>query len=200
MEAFPEPVSKSSTKIIYEQMSNCFYKIDMKDGNYELGCFINIKRGDNLYPVLITNINVLKHIHNNSINILTDNGLKKIVLGNIRYQDKTYNICLLQIIENKKDNIHYMDIDEDIYKSEIEVNYCKKSIYIIQHDNKKDTSVSYGKINEIINKEMLYSSNINTNSNLSIIFNLISNKIIGINGYRTKYYHKGIFINYMVKK
>ena len=91
-----------------------------------------------------------------------------------------------------------MEIDENIFKSELEMNYYKESLYVIQYNNKSDISVSYGIINEIFNKELRYSSNIDTNSKLSIIFNLNNNKIIGINKYRSNYYYKGIFFNNIV--
>ena len=198
MEKYPKPVSKSCTKIIYEQMNSCFCTIDIKNGNDESGCFINIKHGEKIYPVLMTKINILEHIHNNTIDILINNKPKILELGNIKYADKENNICLLEIKENKKDNIQYIDIDENIFKPELEMNYYENYIYIIQYKNKADISVSYGIINAIFKKEIRYSSNIDSNSKLSIIFNLNNNKIIGININKSKYYYKGIFFTHII--
>ena len=198
MEGYPKPVSKSCTKIIYEQMNNCFCKVDTKDGNYEIGCFVHIKHGNKIYSVLLTLINVLQCINNNGLNIIMNDKPKQIELGDLKYEDKECNICLIEIKDNNNDNIQYMEIDENIFKSELEMNYYKESIYVIQYSNKTDISVSYGIINEIFKNEIRYSSNIDVNSKLSIIFNLYNNKIIGINKYKSNYYYKGIFFNKII--
>ena len=186
-------MSKSCIKRIYEQMNNCFYKVITKDGNHEIGCFIHIKHGNKIYSILMTLINVLQYINNNNLNIIMNNEPKQIELGDLKYGDKEYNICLIEIKDNNNDNIQYMEIDENIFKSELDINYYKESIYVIQYNNKSNISVSYGIINEIFKNEIRYSSNIDVNSKLSLIFNLNNNKIIGINKYRSNYYYKGIF-------
>ena len=86
----------------------------------------------------MTLINVLPHINNNSLNIIMNNEPKQIELGDLKYEDEECNACLIEIKDNNKDNIQYMEIDENIFKSELEMNYYKESIYVIQYNNKTD--------------------------------------------------------------
>ena len=75
----------------------------------------------------------------------------------------------------------------------MEINYYKKSIYLIQYNNKKDISVSFGMIKGIIKSDIIYSCFANSNSKGLPIFNLSNKKIIGIHAYRLNdnNYNKG---------
>ena len=44
MEAYLKPVPKPCAKKIYDQMENYLYRINEKEGNYEIGYFILLKR------------------------------------------------------------------------------------------------------------------------------------------------------------
>ena len=90
MEKYLKPVTKPCAKKISEQMENYLYRINKKDGNYEIGYFIKLKDKNKNYLALITNSNVLDDIDNNSLKITIDNEPKLIELGNIRYEDKKY--------------------------------------------------------------------------------------------------------------
>ena len=83
-------------------------------------------------------------------------------------------------------NINYLELDNNIYKNDSEINYYKVSIYIINYNNDKDISVTYGIIKDI-----------DINSHGLPIFNLSNNKIIGIHVNKSKYYNKGIFFKYI---
>ena len=76
--------------------------------------------------------------------------------------------------------------------------YNRESIYILQYNNIKEISVSYGIIKGINKDKLIYKGN--TNPNYSLIFNLSNNKLIGINNANSKYYNKGIFLKYIINE
>ena len=185
MEKYLKPITKQCAKKISDQMENYFYRISKKDGNYEIGYFIQLKdkNGKN-YLALITNSNVLDNIDNNALMIVIDNQHKLLELGNIKYEDKKYNKAIIEIKNNTAIK-YFFEIDENTYKSkeEINMNYYKESIYIIQYDNNNNILLSYGVVIDIFKKQIKYLSNINQNiKDNIIILNQNNNKIIGING------------------
>ena len=145
MKKYLKPVTKQCAKKISDQMENYLYRIHKKDGNYEIGYFIQLKdkNGKN-YIALVTNSNVLDDIDNNSLKITIDNEPKSIELGDIRYKNKAYNKAIIEI-KDKRNIKYYFEIDENVYKSELEIstNYYNESIYIIQYDNGDNISLSH---------------------------------------------------------
>ena len=195
MENYPKPISKLCTNKIYDQMNNSFYKIDNI-----FGFFTQIKYKKSYIPVLISNPSILEQIDHNILKISINNVIQSIEIGNIRYVDEINNIAIIQIKKDFTEKIQFLEIDENCYNNkELEIYYEKESIYIIQCDANKDISVSYGVINYVNKNEIRYSGNINLKSVCSPIFNL-NNKIIGMHINKTKYYNKGIFINFITKK
>ena len=94
MKANLKPVPKPCAKKIYEHMENYLYKINEKEGNYEIGFFIRLKdEKDKSHLALVTSPNVLKDLDSNSLKITLDHEPKLIELGNIRYEDKKYFYC-----------------------------------------------------------------------------------------------------------
>ena len=200
MENYPKPVTKDTHKKIMEYLDNSIYKIKGNDDNTGIGFFCNIKSHNKNIPVLITNYKIINekyYTNNNSIKILINNEIISIEFGSINYINKNLDISIIEIKKNKLINI--LDIDENIYKEESEICLNKESIYII-HNINNDISVSYGIINNINSKELLVSCNINSNSNCYPIFNLNTNKLIGIYKKNSKFYTKGIYLNYILKK
>ena len=156
MEAYLKPVPKPCEKKIYEQIENYLYKINKKEGNYEIGYFIRLKdKSNQSYLTLVTSPNVLKEIERNSLKLTLDHEPKSLKLGDIRYEDKKYGKAVIEIKESS-DIEYFFEIDEDIFANEEERNmkFNKDSIYIIQYDNKENMSVSYGIINDIFGKEI----------------------------------------------
>ena len=183
METYLKPITKQCARKISDQMENYLYKIHKKGGNYEIGYFIQLKdkNGKN-YLALVTNSNVLDDIDNNSLKITIDNEPKSIELGEIRYENKAYNKAVIEIKNN--DDIKYIfELDDNLNKSELEINknYYRESIYIIQYDDNNNILLSYGVIIDIIKKQIKYLSNIKPNIKDNIILNLNNNKIIGVN-------------------
>ena len=195
MENYPKPISKHSTKIILEQMDKLFY-IQSEEGDYPItGFFSLIKYKDQKIPVLIANRNIINKIINNKIDIsLLGNNLQ-IKFGDIIYDCENYDISIFEIKENQIDENLYLDIDELLYKTDVEIYYSGESIYSIYYDYKEKQFVtSYGVINNILNSEIIFSCNINSNIKFAPIFNLSNNKIIGMFKNRSSYYHKGLII------
>ncbi len=183
MEKYLKPVTKQCAKKISAQMDNYLYKVNQKGGNYEIGYFIQIKDKNNKsYLALVTSPNVLDDIDNNSLKITIDDEPKSIELGDTRNVDKKYKKAVIEI-QDKSNIKYYFEIDENVYKSELEIstNYYNESIYIIQYDNGDNISVLYGIIYDIYKKKIKYSANITSEIKDNIILNLNNNKIIGMN-------------------
>ena len=200
MENYPKPVTKDTHKKIMEYLDNSIYKIKINDGKYGIGFFCYIKCHNKNIPVLITNYKIINekyYSNNNNIKVLIDNELITIEFGSIHYINKDLDISIMEIKENKLINI--LDIDENIYKEESEMCLNKESIYII-HNINNDICASYGIINDMNKKELFISCNINIETNCYPIFNLKTNKLIGIYNKNSKYYNKGIYMNYILKK
>jgi len=200
MKAYLKPVPKPCAKKIYEHMENYLYRINEKEGNYEIGFFIRLKdKNGKSHLALVTSPNVLKDIKRNSLKITLDKGPKPIELGDIRYEDKIYNRAVIEI-KGSSDIVYVFEIDEDIFKKEndIKMIYNEEYIYIIQYDNKDNISVSYGIINDICGKEIKYSANINKNIKDNIIISLTNNKILGILDTKSKDNNNGIFISELI--
>ena len=163
-EYLPKPITKNSLENILDQMTTSLCWINQKDGNYELGFLVYFKYKNNNIPVLMTKCHIIDDYNEKTLNIFLNNKKKKIKLGDKRYKNKDYDISIIEIIEDKNDNIKYLEIDENIFKNELELNYLNESIYIIQYDNKKNISISFGIIKGIIKSKIYYSCNINSNN------------------------------------
>ena len=160
----PIPVSLKDTKEILFQMENCICKIYINNGEIGTGFFCKIPFNNNLLPVLITNNHVLNEndIDNNKIiKLMINNEVKEIEIDNIRKRytnsDKNIDITIIEIKPEKDGINNYLEIDEeDINKEKdiIELEYKKKSIYIIHYPNEV-LSVSYGIINDIIDNKTI---------------------------------------------
>ena len=195
MENYPKSVTKRCTQTILDQMNNNYiYKIQEKDGNFSNGFFCNIKYQNKNIPVVIINKYIIK---DDIINLFINNDIKKIKLGKTIIIDDEYNISIIEIQKSVGYNINYLELDKGIIENDSELNYYKESIYIINYNNEKDISVTYGIINDVNKSQLIYTGNIDLNSHGLPIFNLSNNKIIGIHINKSKYYNKGIFFKYI---
>ena len=182
MDKYPKPTSRQCTKVILEQMDNFIFKISEKEENIITGFFCHIKYEGEKIPVLIANKNIINDICNNSINILVHNNNKKIELGDIFYKDINQDLVILEIKKDKILNeIYFYEIDSKNNANDLENEYIGESIYNIYYDNlNKNIMISYGIINNINKLEIIYSCNINSNTQFCPIFNLSNNQIIGM--------------------
>jgi len=200
MEKYLKPITKDTHKKIMEYLDNSIYKIKGNDDKYGIGFFCKIKCHNKIIPVLITNYNIINeryYSNNNSIKVLINNELIPIEFCLINYLNKDLDLSIIEIKENKFINL--LDIDANIYKEESEIYFNKESIYII-HNAYNNNCVSYGIINYINNEEIIISCNINSDSNFYPIFNLNTNKLVGIFKNNSNYYSKGINFKYIINK
>ena len=195
-DCFKQLVTKDCLTRIVDQMAHSICKIIKKERNYEIGFFIYIKYKDKNIPVLMTKYNIMDKNKDNILNVIINNENKIIKLGDAIYQNREYDLTLVEMKLNEEDNIKFIEIDNNIFNNDLENEYYKKPIYIIQ-DNKKDISVSFGIIEGIIKNDIKYSCYINSNSKSLPIFDLENNKIIGLYKKKSKY-NKGILIKNII--
>ena len=189
-------------------MQNCICKIYLKNDGIGTGFFCKIPFNNNLLPVLITNNHVLNEndIDNNKkIKLMINNKVKTIEIDNSRKKytnsDKKIDITIIELKPNEDGINNYLEND-DINKDEeaIELEYNKKSIYIIHYPN-EELSVSYGIIKDIIdNKEINHYCRTEEGSSGSPILSLKTFKVIGIHygGSQTLKINYGTYIKYAI--
>ena len=193
-----KPITKNSLKKIFDQMTNSLFTINEEEIECDIGFFCYIRIENNNIPIMIINkIYDLDKFSNKILNININNNKKKIELGNVIVKNKEYDIMLIEVKENEKDNIYFTEIDDKLYLENPERNYYNESIYILHYDKLNDISVSYNLINDINNSKLIYTRNINSYSKGSPIMNLSNNKLIGIHEQR-KNYNEGIFIKSLI--
>ena len=191
----PEPISLKQTEKILEQMkSKSICIIDNKG----TGFFTKIPYKSKLLPVLITSNQVINadYIENKTnVSSHTNNGekIKTIKLDNNRliYTNEKLDITIIEIKEDEdKLNNKYLELDDEIInyfkldKKErqkyLDILYNIESIYLLHHLDEKEIFVSYGKLIDINNKEIIHNCNIKEGSSGSIILLLNNHKLIGI--------------------
>ena len=141
--------------------------------------------------------------YKDEVNISINKKTKNIKLGDTKYQNEEYNMTIIEIKENKRDKIQFLEIDDAIYEENSEMYYDKKPIYIIQWKNMKDlnnSSLSYGVIKEMNKNEFKYSSEMKTNPKISLIFNSSNNKLIGKHETNLPKYKQGKFFGILINK
>jgi len=197
MEEYLKPVSKQCTQRILEQMNSNSFGI-IQNTHY-ICFFTKIKHNNMNIPVMITNFQIIDYIESNKyLNIYISNELIMIEIGKGKYFNKDYDLALIEIKENN--TIKFFELDDNLYEKEIEIVYNKKSIYIINYNNKNDINVAYSIINNIKYSEIFYSRYLNKNKNNKLpIFDLSNNKLIGIQINNSKYYYKGLLFKFIIK-
>ena len=167
-----------------KEMSKCICKIY---GNaIGTGFFCKIKYKNNLIPVLITNYHVLDD------NYLKDKKVLKIYINNdsklidikkdyIIYSSRAKDSDII-IIKLYEDDINdYLEIDENIFKTNSENTYKDEPIYILHYPNSANASISYGNGIEKVNEyDIKHLCNTQPGSSGGPILSRLTNKIIGI--------------------
>ena len=202
MKGFIEPLTQQCTEKISKQMGNSFYKIDINGDISVIGIFCYIKYQKMNIPALLLNKYIKLEDVDETLKILVNNEVIIIKLGNAKYHNEKYNITILEIKENKNDNINYLEIDDLLYEKDSEIYYSNKSIYILHYNNKNKTLVSYNSIKDINKSFLYYNYKTIGQYKLNVIFNSSTNKIIGIDNNINKNHinNKSIFINFLIKE
>ena len=194
---YPEWISLDKTKDIVRQMEHSICKI-INNGIKGTGFFTKIYfQNKNKYiPVLITNNHIIdeSNLNNEKQKVIIEINNKKEYLylnDRMNYTNENHDISIIEIkekeilnlLENNNQN-YYLELglyNNDIEKEELN----KSSIYVIHYPKGKEVSVSYGIISRIDNDEFRHFCRTDGGSSGSPIFELNSNKVIGI--------HKGTF-------
>ena len=153
MKVNPDPVSQACLEKILEQTKNSIFQIYRSNEKTVLGigffCYIKYERKK--IPVVIINNYEIDKDDIDSIKIFKEKEEMEIKLGNIRFKNEEFNVTLIEIEENKKYKINYLEIDERLYKKDYENYFYNDSLYIIKYFNIKNILVSFGRINDICN-------------------------------------------------
>ena len=198
MPEYIKPITKQCTQKILDQMNNSFCII--KDTN-EICFFTKINYRNKDIPVMVTNFQIINYIANNkSISVYINNDLQNIQLKNINYFNSHYDLAIIQIKENENNKINYLELDKSLYEEKNETIYENESIYAINHNNKNDINVTYSIIYNIHNSEITHSNFFKKTDNISLIFNLSNNKLLGINKSDSKKCNQGIIFNLIINE
>ena len=199
MEDYPKSTTKQCTQTILNQMNlNFMYKINEKEGKFSLGFFCHIKNKNKKIPIIVINNHIFDEENKDIINVSLNDKVKEIKLGNTKYRNKEFNISMVEIKEDEEYNFNFLELDDELYRDDVELYYYKESIYIINYNKNNSVFVSYGLIKNLNKSELIISGNIKSNLNGYPIFNVTNNKIIGIFNSNNKYFNKGIFFNYLI--
>ena len=200
---YPKFTSQKSIDEMSNQMKNSIYTIYKQDGITELGIgfFCYIKYENKNIPVLIIKGLILDPDDMDIVKIFKKKNEKEIELGETRLKNDTFNVTIFEIKENRRNRIHYLEIEDILYKEESEYILENVSIYIMKYFNINDIQVCPGVINNINdNSSFKYFGNVNPNSKGALIFSSHNNKIIGIhNVTNSNYINEGLFFNIIIK-
>ena len=199
---YPLPITIEKIYTIIEQMKYCICKIFLKDSGTGTGFFFKIPYNNKLYPVLITNYHIIndKYLEKNQeIHCSINNNEKNLIIkidNRKIYLNKQYDITIIEIKE--LDNIsNYLEIDDNLFKDNIEFSYEGKTIYDIQYPKSENVSVSFGIIKEIKDSyDIIHLCSTDSGSSGSPILNMATNKVIGIHkeASNTFNFNKGTFL------
>ena len=202
----PKSPTIDETEKILEQMKKTICKIVLEDGKVGTGFFCSIIN----YSLLITNNSFIDEAQlnkdNNKIKLYLgkNNESKEIVLKDrIKYTNKEYNITLIEMKKEEKDEIGNinLEIDENINENKLS-ELIGETIYIIYHNKDKNISVSHSVIEKYEENEynFKYLSSINNENSIALILNLSNYKIVGIHIKNENNNNLGIFFNKTIKE
>jgi len=187
-----EPATMNQTEIILKQMKKSVCKI--LGPKYGTGFFCKLKiNNNNNILVLITNYHVIDDTlieSRDEINVQLGNDKNPRIIRinkNKRIYSSTnteYDIMIIKLDKDDEINdIQFLEIDDSLLNHNSELAYEDKSIYIIHYPFGNEIKVSFGRgfIKEKENNfNMIHKCKTCLGSSGSPIFDLSSNKIIGI--------------------
>ena len=172
---YPKSVSEKFVEKILEQMKKSFYKVFKNDGKTELGLgfFSQVKCYERYIPVLVLNSLVLYYENIDTIKVSKNNVKSEIKLGDIKIKNKVLNITVIEIEEKQNDKIYFLELENRLYKKDLEDLFENESIYTIQYFKTDETYSSFGTITTVNNSTTFkLLCDININSKFSIIFKI----------------------------
>jgi hypothetical protein len=182
-----DPIDIDKTKIIIKQMKHCICKI--KNGDKKCSgflCNINVNEKSRIRGLFtsydIINDNDIKE--KKSIELFFNNGKEynlfklddnRKIISDINFGIR---IFIIQNDDNLNNEKNYLDLDDDLFKTNI--SYKDKSIYILQNPKDKKALIIFSKIKEIQESKITHRCQVDNNAEGSPILNLTNNKVIGI--------------------
>ena len=154
LENIPDYIETDTLKIIIKQSENSLCKIQCSDGGNGTGFFCIIPFPDKFHPlpVLMTNNHVIKENDiqkdkNIQFTLKNDKLLFNIRIDELRkvYTNEIYDITIIEIKGN--DNLEmnsFLEIDDQIFKDNVNDIYRGKSIYLLSHPKGGISSFSVG--------------------------------------------------------
>ena len=184
----PDFVSMSGTQTILNQMRNSVCKIKMNKTN-GTGFFCKIPLENSTMNALMTNYHVLDENYynqNGALNLFINNE-EEVKIINLKIKrtthfSKKYDLTIIELKDDDKIPINnYLELDNNLFKKEINAYYKDISIYVVQYPLGNDVAVSYGLSNGISsNCEIIHTCSTEHCSSGSPIINLLNNRVIGI--------------------
>ena len=209
-----ESITMKQTEKILNQMNKSICKILGKEKN-GTGFFCQLDINNEKIPVLITNFHIIDNKFIDSSNkikfqkvndkvpkIINLNKNKKIYSSS----NEEYDIMIIKLDkEDEIEDIQYLEIDDSLLLDKSERVYEDKSLYILHFPFGDELRVSYGKGSTKENDfNIIHKCETNKGSSGSPIFNLSTNKVIGIHkSYVSKAngcFNLGNFLKYPIKE
>jgi len=194
---YPDYVPINGIQTILKQMMNCICKIKINK-TFGTGFFCQFSYENIKMNALMTNYHVLDencYNQNDALNLfINDEKELKIInfkIKRITYFNKLYDLTIIELKEN--DNINnYLELDDNLFKKEVNVFYKDISIYIPQYPLGNNAAVSYGLSTGINKFEINHLCSTENGSSGSPIINLSNFKVIGIHKKASKNFNYNI--------
>ena len=199
MEKTKKTISKLYVLNLLDQLNKSIYKINEKEGKFDIAFFTFIKFQNKSIPVLIANNYIIEGEPYNIINISKNNFSRKIELGNCRYKNKVNNISVIEIKGDKINDLDFFEIDDNLFDENYEKYFSNEDIFILNYENHDKISLSFGTIKTLSSSDIVYSFNENSNNGFPI-FNSSNNKLIGITNNSLNYFNKGLCFKFIINK
>ena len=209
-----DPVTMKQTEKILNQMNKSVCKIFGKEKN-GTGFFCQLDINNEKIPVLITNYHIIddkfiessnkikyKKVNDKISKIINLNKNKKVYSSS----NEEYDIMIIKLDKGDEiEDIQYLEIDDSLLFDKSEREYDNRSLYILHFPFGEEIRVSYGRGSTKENDyDIIHKCETNKGSSGSPIFNLSTNKIIGIHkSYVSKAsecFNLGTFLKYPLKE
>ena len=161
--------------------------------------------GENYIIILITALHVYSKLCLNNISITLNNNEDYSIDRNesrLIYVDKKNDIAIIEIKSYDKINVHALEFQvhnkNDRNFENFNEKYNQKLAYVLQYPEGKESQVSYGKLNIVMNQDnfnIRHKCSTEIGSSGSPIILLSNSKVIGVHLFRgPKNYNGGCFI------
>ena len=204
------PLSKTQNKMILSQLEKTICKIHKLDETKATGFLCKIPFPDQfrLLPALVTNNHVVNkqdlQLHKTIKITFGDQEIEKYIKldeSRLVYTNSSENIDITIIqIKPKEDHLNdFLDVDENIFKTNYKEIYQRNPVYTLQYPKGRESSHSEGIINNISHFSIEHTCSVDFGSSGAPILKLSNFKVIGVHKRLAKNnYNEGIFMKFIV--